>query len=731
MLQQAKWIGCGDAVSPYIHKTFSLHRPETGILEVTGLGFFELWINGKPVSDELHNPTPSQYGPRDLSKFSYPIHDELTLRIYYRRYDISALLADGENQITLLLGNGWYRQYERVGEGMAAYGEELKAIFALEVKDADGLQTVVSDGSEIYTNSHIAYSNLYIGEVQDARLLGVLGERRPVSVLPNCEAELTLQECPSDRVIRRIQPKLIYIDGARKVYDAGENITGRVALEVSAADGQEVTLRFSEEIEKNYDLNFTSTGSYCQCGSGRMQIQQDTFIGDGRIHRMKPEFVWHCFRYFEIIGEADAPVVEVIHTDIAVTSSFDSDCEALNWLYDAYIRTQLDNFHGSVPSDCPHRERLGYLGDGQVTAPAAMLLLDTDTAFRKWMQDILDGQDKSSGHTQHTAPFMGGGGGPGGWGGAVVIVPYRHYRQFGDLAWIRGIYPAMVKWISYMESRREDGLIVREEEGGWCLGDWASAGNMHLPQPFANTCYYADCLQKLSYLANQLGETRDAERFTKLAESCREAVKRHYYDPQTGSYCKGIQGADAHVLYIGMDEDKRTLENLDARYQALGYFDTGFIGTDWLCEVLFRYGKEETAMKLLTNEQEGGFLWMKRIGATTIWEYLSRQFGLGCSHCHPMFGGAVRQLFTHILGITQPENAAGYREVVIAPHFVPGLSYARGTVMLHGKELGVSWAWDEDAVRLNIMVPDGIKATFAYHGHSRKLESGVNEMVLI
>ena len=731
MLQAAKWIGCGTkAVTPYIHRTFTLCNPQSGIIAVTGLGFFKLWINGHLVSEELHNPAPSQYERRDLTRFGYPIFDELTLRIYYRRYDISAFLQDGENELTLLLGNGWYRQKERIAEGNVWYGEALKAIFAISVQNAEGEQRFVSDGSEVYTDSHITYSNLFIGEVQDAGLLDAKLPSFPVEVLPDSEAKLTLQDCPSDRVIRTITPKPILQAGDRTVYDAGENITGRVRLMIAAPKGERVTLRFAEEIEPDGTLNFVSTGSPHTCASGVPQIQQDVFIGDGEAHRMVPEFVWHCFRYFEIVGAGNQPVVEVIHTDLPVTSAFDSDSEALNWLYDAYIRTQLNNIHGCVPSDCPQRERLGYLGDGQVTCEPSMLLLDSAGAYRKWMQDILDCQDQDSGHVQHTAPFMGGGGGPGGWGGAVVFVPYQYYRRTGDLDWVRHCYPAMAKWVSYMISRSEDGLIVREEKDGWCLGDWASVGTMHLPEPFANTCYFADALQKLAFLAEQLGEAQDAADFTAQANLCKDAIKRHYYDPSTGSYCHGIQGADAHALYIGMDEDVRTLENLDARYRSLGYFDTGFFGTDELAEVLFRYGKGDTAYRLLTAETEGGYLWMKRAGATTVWEYLGRQFGENNSHCHPMFCGPVRQLFGSILGIRQPEGCVGYQEVEIAPVFVEGLSRAAGSVTLNGGVLSVKWQRVGDEIELDVCVPAGVHAVFAHDGKKRELVCGENRFTV-
>lgn len=141
-----------------------------------------------------------------------------------------------------------------------------------------------------------------------------------------------------------------------------------------------------------------------------------------------PWFTWHGFRYFELTNNAEPVRCEVVHSDCAVTSSFESGSEMLNWLYDAYIRTQLSNMHSGVPSDCPHIERLGYTGDGQLCCEAAMMLLDSQKFYKKWLEDISDCQSIGNGHVQHTAPFMGGGGGPAGWGGAIAVVPYEMYK---------------------------------------------------------------------------------------------------------------------------------------------------------------------------------------------------------------------------------------------------------------------------------------------------------------
>ena len=144
---------------------------------------------------------------------------------------------------------------------------------------------------------------------------------------------------------------------------------------------------------------------------------------------MHCRFTWFGFQYFEVKGNAKVTDCVVIHSDVKVSSTFSSSDETLNWLREAYLRTQLDNMHCGIPSDCPHVERRGYTGDGQLTCNAAMIQLDGEKFYRKWIQDIADCQDSITGHVQYTAPYIPSGGGPGGWGCAIVMVPYVFYRN--------------------------------------------------------------------------------------------------------------------------------------------------------------------------------------------------------------------------------------------------------------------------------------------------------------
>lgn len=655
------WIGADKGtVSPIISKKFEISNIKSATLTITGLGYFEAKINDKAVTDYMFLPVVSDYEPRDFSLFAHKCSGLTTNRVYYYEFDITNLLKDGENSLTIQLGNGFYRQEERIAEGNVSFGDNLKCIYKIVIETKNGTVELCSDGSETYTDSPIRFCNLYLGETID--YTAKLQEAKPVNVIPDLNTVLSKAIGTPDKVIRTIKPvKIAEIDGVQ-IFDAGENITGVVCVKTSAPKGSSIKLRFAENVGNDASLDFDSTISHWEATrSGILQIMQDTFITDGATRTFRPKFVWHGFRYFETEGEFDDLVVEVIHADTPVTSTFTSNHEGMNYLYDVFLRTQLDNMHGSIPSDCPHRERLGYTGDGQVAAPAAMLMLDSREFYKKWIQDILDCQD-IDGHVRHTAPFMGGGGGPGGWGSAIINVPYAYYKHYGDTDILNQCYTAIKCWIDYLLARQENGLITSEDPGGWCLGDWASLEKMEIPEPYVNSCYFVKNLLYLEEIANIIGKNDDIPRYRKLRETAEKAIVDTYYDTTTGHFAGGGQGADAFAVWCGLAGEK-TAQMLAEKYEQLGYFDTGFLCTDILCEVLCDYGYGDVFLSLLESEKKGAFLYMKRRGATTICEYLN---GNG-SHNHPMFGACSRQLFEGVLGISQRKGTAGYIDVIINP----------------------------------------------------------------
>lgn len=725
-IKKAKWITApSEIAAPVISRHFVSDNPTECKIAISALGFFEFYINGKRVGNEYFLPSNSIFRKRSFTKLLYPISDEFTYRCYYSIFDISDYVQEGDNLIEIALGDGWYRQTERTAEGNMQFGDELGTIFCVCISDSDGERIIHSDGTEQCRNSGILYSQLFYGEIYDARIdRDKKYTYSNVSITELPETILTPEDAPHDREIRKITPKPIYTANSDTViYDAGENISGFAVITAAPADGEKIQIRYSENIKDNV-LDFGTTG-YDTRLPFKAQLMEDTFIGDGNLHKFAPKFVWHAFRYFEIEGKVEDVSVSVIHSDVAVTSEFECSAAELNWLYDAYLRTQLDNMHGGVPSDCPHRERLGYTGDGQVCAPAAMLLLDTKAFYRKWIRDIFDSQDKITGHSNHTAPFAGGGGGPCGWGGAAITVPYNYYKHFGDKKPLEEYYSSMKKWIDYLESRSENGLITREEEGGWCLGDWQTLEKTVIPEPLVNTCLFINSLQCMKEIAEILGETQDIERYDTLCNSAKEGVYAQYYDEETSSFAQGVQGADAYAIYAGLGDEK-TLANLISKYEKADKFDTGFICTSILTDILFDNGKEDIAFKLITSHKPGGFGYMLDNGATTIYE---TWWGYG-SHNHPMFGGCTKNLISSILGITQKDDSVGYKNVVIAPHIPNDMTYAKGCATLPCGKVGIKWQKNGDGIEFEITLPDNFTCDFKYKEKTLRLNDRVNSFTL-
>lgn len=689
-----------------VKKSFLINNKKGAKLYITGLGYFEAKVNGKKLTDDILIPPASDYLPRDLSHAEYPIFDEMTHRIYYHEFDVEEALVEGENTLSVELGGGWFTQSERVAEGNMAYGDSPITIFKL-VTDSD---IITSDGTESFFENEIRQSRLFIGEVIDARFSD--SKAKPVRVFPLAESILSPAIGINDGYIRDIEPKLIFSEAGRKVYDTGENISAVVSMTSSLPSGARCTVRYSENINDDFSLNFKSTGSSYIGTSGEHQIMTDVFISDGTRREYCPKFVWHAFRYFEVLSDLDfdgSVTVREVRSKVKVDSAFDSDSEGANFLYDAYIRTQLSSYHGSHPSDCPHRERLGYTGDGQICAEAAMLLLSSEELYRKWIRDILDCQDKNTGHVQHTAPFQGGGGGPGGWSSAIVTVPYAFCKIFGKLDILNEALPAMRRWIDFTEASSDDGLVMREIEGGWCLGDWCYLESAKLPEPFVNTCWFIHTLRLYTELCDIAGVSFD-NKIEKLLEGSLSAVRKAYSELST------IGAAKLYAAWIGIEDARCVTEH----YDSLGHIDTGFLGTDILFDTLFKYGGEDVSYKLLKSDEPGSYLYMKRRGATTLYETWRGDN----SHSHPMFGAAAGRLFTGLLGIRQPRGSIGFTKLVISPRLPKKMNRAKGFVTTPKGKIEVSLLRESENLNISVTIPEGVCAVLDLYGELTELAAG-------
>ena len=378
-MENIHWIqGDPYCEAPLFRREFQIKHPVSTQLQICGLGFFRLYINGKQADDFECVPAVSNYHSVLGCRTSYPVWEERAgFRTYYLTYNILPLLQEGKNALCVRLGNGWYHQYRRTAEGEFLFGNPMLR-YELIIREEDGSEIrIESDPETLWRESEVLENNLFYGETHDLSLAEKLegwslpdastDGWKPAFPTHAPETRLMEQDFPPDRIIRTVLPKQIgeTADGAA-LYDCGENISGWVQLSCETAPGKEVILQYSEELsEDGKALDFTSAG-------GEGQIQSDKFLCGEKSHIARPYFCWHAFRYFTVSGPAKPENVAVVHTDISVTSEFECSNPVLNWLYKTYLRTQLNNYHGCIPSDCPHRERLGYTGDGRPTPRAAV-----------------------------------------------------------------------------------------------------------------------------------------------------------------------------------------------------------------------------------------------------------------------------------------------------------------------------------------------------------------------
>ena len=400
----AIWVGAKETdICPLIRTNFELSEEvEKATLYILGLGTYVFYVNGKSVTTDLFQPINSNYEHRD-----FPKGEIMAVRSYVNEYDVTSCIKKGRNTVATMLGNGWYdgtRQEKPYGE------KKLCLSLKLEYKSGE-VSYVGTSLKDKYSHTFVKKINLLEYEVHDYTEWdeAVLSEDYDDSHLPTVEAAKPLEteyffsDCPRDSVVESYMPRYVgEFDGGR-IYDAGVNLAGMPVLR-SLGKKCKVKVSFSEEIKGNGDLDEEHS----------MWQSFEATVGEKPVE-IKNVFSWYGFRYFKVEGDAEVVGVLRTHTKVDVTSSFESADKTLNWIYDAYLNTQRCNMHHGMPSDCPHFERRGYTGDGQLTCRSAMHLLDMYAFYKKWMEDISDCQDRLSGHIQYTAPYTRSGGGPGGW----------------------------------------------------------------------------------------------------------------------------------------------------------------------------------------------------------------------------------------------------------------------------------------------------------------------------
>ncbi len=734
---QAEWIGApwegevfipeAEHPTPEFSKTISLDsRPESATMYICGLGMFEAAINGKRVGEDYYVPGETMYGIREPG-YKYNIKvDETTFknfRVMYLSYDITGLLKKGGNTVSVTLGNGWYSAYRH---GWISPFGTPRLLCQIEMTMKDGsTQTVCTDRTWQVCKSPIIYNNIYSGEAYDARL-EACREWQPAVIREAPLGRLELQQGLEDRIMEVLEPKSItrQEDGSYEV-DFGDYITGRVHLYgIEAPEGTGIELLHPidpEDSGKNWvKRSWNGDYKYICKGSGSESYA--------------PSFNWYSFRRVIVKGwpgelKAKNLRAEAIYTDIRTTGRFECSNPLINRVNHLFWRTQTDNMHMGVASDCPHREKGPYTGDGQVACVAVMHNFDADAFYRKWLRDMSDCQDPISGYVPNGAPWHPGCGGGVGWGAAMNIIPWEHYLHYGDISVLEEHYDAMQKQLAFMESwRTEEGIMNMQMPRGaekpqyWMnLGDWCPAYT--LPEDrLVHTFFLWKCADYTARAAKALGREEDALRYAALAEDVRAAFHRVFYDPETSSYGDN-NGSNVFALRMGVPEERRAavVESLRKEIEDNGgHINTGIFGTQIFFEVLCDNGLPELAYSVMTQKECPGYGWWVEQGADTMWEYWDGKK----SRNHPMFGGGLTWLYTHVAGLRIDENEPGYRHIIARPTPMGDLSWASYETETPQGRAAVRWDIRGGRFILKVTVPEGSHATVYLPGSNEGIEAG-------
>ena len=722
----AKWIGAEKRTTEgfsVVRSHFNITDAKKVTLNILGLGFFKCYINGKCINPDTFLPLSS-----DFEASCDPVDEVLSgHRIYVPQFDISEFVQSGDNVIAVHYGGGWYTHRSRVF-GMP------KLIFRISAEEENGIVNFVSDENcriadgFVYEYDFVKYEKHNFADFTDCFGLDFDDSSWSNAVeTEDLKSEYCTTDCNADALKRELPVKEIGRSENGKVYDVGINTTGYPVLEINAPKGEEVTVVFSEELLEDGNIDLSHHHS-----------QQYTIISDGTKRRVQPEFMWFTFRCFEITGDAEPLYVKEINADVPVTSTFECDNETLNWTYNTFIHTMLCNMHTGHPSDCPHLERRGYTGDGQLTTHAVLSIFDARAFYEKWLQDIADSQDILSGHIQYTAPYIRSGGGPGGWGCAIVEVPYQLYCHYGEKEILSRYYGNMRRYIDYLEAHSEFGLVTSDKEGEWCLGDWCGPNVLYtdkcilshnqqviLPAPMVNTYFMVKSLNRMCEIAQLIGKDEDIPEYLEKISTRKNAIRAAYFNAFDDNFIMNVQGANAFGVDLGLG-NKETYNNMVNYYKKTGCFDTGIFATDILTRVLFENGDADLAVDLLTNNGPQGFRHWRENGATTFHEYWDSNRSR--SHCHPMFGAAVAYFFEYLLGIKQRECTAGYKSLIIAPHATRRFTRISGSMLTPNGKVSVAYNKTADKVEFSIVIPKNTDAVFCFNEKEIKLCSGENSL---
>ena len=728
---RARWISAplmGDKRTPVqvpaLRRAFELTATVAKArLYVTALGVYDIEINGRRAIDTELAPGWTDYGQR----------------LRYQTYDVTDLLAAGENVIGARLGDGWYCGFVGLADRQN-YGDKPELLAQLEVEYADGTRTVLeTDHQWKWQRSEIVASDLMRGESVDARQdLGAWSRPGfddrgwyPVDVTDRTEQALVGVMSPPVRQLATIDPvaeptRRRDTYGRRQwIYDLGQSIVGRVRVKLNVPRGTLIRIGYAERLNDAGELDPGDADYFTAAGDL-----------DGEV--FEPKFAFHGFRYVELSGDFPLDGIGevvgiVLGSDLELIGTLDCSDELVARLQHNIQWSQRGNFL-DVPMGGPHRtQRLGWTGDAQAFARTASFNMDVAAFYAKWLLDLADAVS-GAGDVPPIAPLPPGhslfrfDGGPA-WSDAIVICPWTIYRCFGDRRVLERHYPAMRRFVAGLAEKYPD--LIRTDAG---LDVWQGLGNRRAvdgaaraserlditPEDLIGTAFFSHSARLLARAAGVLGDLSDMEHFEGLAQRVKAAFRKRFVTGG-GRLVGETQTSYVLALHFGLledDEREQVIRLLVADIETRGcQLSTEFVGSAYVLHVLTEAGRLDVAYRLLLHTESPG--WHAN------------------SFYHDSDGAVGEWLYHTCAGLEldpslAPERNA-YRHALIKPH--PPLGFSGGpplTEMNVGLDTvngryEVQWQIDEGEFRLRVKVPVACSATLVMpDGETHEVVSGVH-----
>ncbi|MBC8618634.1 family 78 glycoside hydrolase catalytic domain [Parabacteroides faecis] len=737
---KAKWITSvwkQDSPMPYFRKEFNTEKTGTqlqrAVVYFCGLGCGDLYLNGRLVDKKrILDPAQTNYEQYAL----------------YSTFDITSGLVKGENCLGVMLGEGWYGQ-DKVWGAWAKYGDPLFRL-QMEITYEDGSkETIVSDESWQWIPGPVLKGNIYAGEVYDATKeikdwskAGILADNWNEAVLAesNIPVDLYPQLIEPIRLKNEIKAVKKWKDPCGNwVFDFGVNIAGVPQIKVKQPKGTHLKMRMGELLREDGSVEYNTTGVFA---TGVVQTDEYICAGNGQ-EVWNPRFTYHGYRYLELSGMVTEPELDwiktiLVQTDVNKRGEFECSDQQINKLHELAIRTMLSNTHG-LPTDCPHRERCGWLGDAHAVAPFENYNFDLNNFWMKYMKDISSTSSVFEKNTLHQKlfntifyfadkapgiPYMIA---PGkrlcgvaspDWGTAVVQLPWYTYLYFGNEEPLRTYYHEMKQWVEHVEHLSVNDTLPTRHIVPYGLGDWCPPeGNntIDCPVPLSSTAFHYLDASIMAKTAAILGNDDDAEYFNDLKNKIAAAFVAEFYDKENKTF--GSQTADAMALDFGLVPvgDERAVSDAIARNMKEKYHNfmhTGIFGLGRIGQALSRFGNGKAAWDMFTKTGENSFAYMwTDADATSLWEVLpinkkSKEVCLtGSSLNHPMQGGYDTWFYEDIAGIRPDISGPGFKVIRFEPTMTSFLDWAKASIDTSYGKTESEWFQENDRLIWKITLP--------------------------